>query len=124
MELRQLEYVVAVVDHGTFTRAAAAVHVAQPSLSQGIRALEAELGVELFHRVGRRALLAPAGAAFVGPARQTLRDAAIARGAADAGRGLRAGRPDIAPLPTPPRAPPAPGGGALPTPPPPVRGSG
>src|SRR4051812_44389259 len=100
MELRQLEYVVAVVDHGTFTRAAAAVHVAQPSLSQGIRALEAELGVELFHRVGRRAVLAPAGAAFVGPARQTLRDAAIARDAAAAVRGLRAGRLDIATLPT------------------------
>ena len=40
MDLRQLEYVVAVVDHGGFTRAAEAVFVAQPSLSQGIRSLE------------------------------------------------------------------------------------
>ena len=48
MDLRQLEYVLAVVDHGGFTRAAAALHVAQPSLSQGVRRLEAELGVTLF----------------------------------------------------------------------------
>ena len=53
MDLRQLEYVVAVVDHGGFTRAADALLVAQPSLSQGVRTLEAELGVPLFHRLGR-----------------------------------------------------------------------
>ena len=100
MELRQLEYVVAVVDHGTFTRAAEAVHVAQPTLSQGIRALEIELGVELFHRIGRRVVLADAGAAFVGPARQTLRDAAMAVEAVAAVRGLRGGRLVVATLPT------------------------
>lgn len=100
MELRQLAYVVAVVDHGTFTRAAVAEHVTQPSLSQGIRALEQELGVELFTRVGRRAVLSAAGAAFVGPARQTLRDAQVARQAALSVRGLEAGQLDIATLPT------------------------
>src|SRR3954464_4801838 len=103
VELRQLEYVVAVVDHGTFTRGAAAVHVAQPTLSQGIRALETELGVDLFHRVGRRAVLADAGAAFLGPARQALHDVAMARDSVAAGWGPRAGR-----LAT---APPAAGGG-------------
>src|SRR3954471_3780204 len=100
MELRQLEYVVAVVDHGTFTAAAAAVFVTQPSLSQGIRALETELGVDLFHRVGRRVVPSAAGEAFVHPARQTLRDAAVAREAAFAVRGLSAGRLSIATLPT------------------------
>ena len=53
MDLRQLSYVVAIVDHGGFTRAAEALHVAQPSLSQAIRALEKELGVALFDRIGR-----------------------------------------------------------------------
>src|SRR5213076_1112332 len=100
MDLRQLEYVVAVFDHGTFTRAAAAVHVTQPSLSQGIRALEAELGVDLFHRVGRRAVLSSAGEAFAEPARQALRDARTAREAAVAVKGLDAGRLEIATLPT------------------------
>jgi DNA-binding transcriptional LysR family regulator len=100
MELRQLEYVVAVVDHGTFRAAAAAVHVTQPSLSQGVRALERELGVDLFHRVGRRAVLSAAGAALVGPGRQALRDAATAAEAARSVLGLRSGRLDIATLPT------------------------
>lgn len=50
MDLRQLSYVLAIVDEGTFTGAARAMRVAQPSLSQAVRTLEAELGVELFHR--------------------------------------------------------------------------
>ena len=53
MDLRQLEYVVAVAEHGNFTRAAESVQVSQPSLSQAVRALEAELGVELFYRTTR-----------------------------------------------------------------------
>src|SRR5215471_18302290 len=100
MEVRQLEYVVGVVDEGGFTRAAETLHVTQPALSDGIRRLEAELGVDLFHRVGRRAVLSAAGEAFVGPARQALRDARSAREAAAAVRGLTAGRLEIATLPT------------------------
>jgi DNA-binding transcriptional LysR family regulator len=100
MDLRQAEYVVAVVDEGSFTRAAASIPVSQPSLSQGIRTLETELGVALFHRLGRKVVLTPAGEAFVGPARQLLRDAATAREAASSVAGLRSGRLDLVALPT------------------------
>src|SRR5689334_24063394 len=51
MERRQLEYFLAVVEHGGFTNAARAMYVAQPSLSHAIAALEAELGGALFHRL-------------------------------------------------------------------------
>src|SRR5579859_6894497 len=54
MELHQLRYLRAVLRSGSVTAAAAAEHVAQPSISKQIRALERELGVPLFHRVGRR----------------------------------------------------------------------
>ena len=100
MELRQLEYFLAVVDEGTFTGAAAAVHVTQPSLSQGIRTLERELGVALFVRAGRGAVLSSAGEVLVDPARQAVRDAATARAAVAAVRGLTGGRLDLATLPT------------------------
>lgn len=100
MELRQLEYVVAVDDHGGFTSGAAAVHVAQPSLSQAVRALEAELGVELFHRVGRGVVLTSAGEAFVGMARQVLRDVSGLRASVAAVAELVAGTLDIVALPT------------------------
>jgi LysR family transcriptional regulator, carnitine catabolism transcriptional activator len=100
MQLPQLEYVVSVVDHGSFTAAAEAVGVSQPSLSQGVRALEAELGVELFHRAGRRVRLSAAGQAFVGPARRALRDAATARAAVAEVVGLAAGRLDVVCLPS------------------------
>ncbi|MDX8030566.1 LysR family transcriptional regulator [Lentzea sp. BCCO 10_0856] len=47
MDIRQLRYFLAVVDHGSVNKAAAALHVAQPSLSQAIRALERDLGLDL-----------------------------------------------------------------------------
>ena len=80
MELHQLRYALAVVDHGTFTAAAEACFVAQPSLSHAIRTLERELGVELFARIGRRTALTAAGEAFVPPAREALRAARHAAG--------------------------------------------
>jgi DNA-binding transcriptional LysR family regulator len=52
MDVRRLRYFLAVVDHGSVNKAAAALHVAQPSLSQAIRALERDLGLDLFRRVG------------------------------------------------------------------------
>lgn len=100
MELRQIEYVVGVVDHGGFTRAAAALHVTQPALSEGVARLEAELGVTLFHRVGRTAVLAAAGEAFLEPARQLLRDRAVLTTSVAAVVGLVAGRLDLVALPT------------------------
>ncbi len=100
MDLRQAAYVVAVVDEGTFTAAAASIPVSQPALSQAIGALERELGTPLFHRIGRSVQLTPAGAAFVGPARRALREAEAARSAVVDVAGLATGRLDLVALPT------------------------
>jgi LysR family transcriptional regulator, carnitine catabolism transcriptional activator len=100
MDVRQIEYVVGVVEQGGFTRAAEALHVTQPALSEGVRRLEAELGLELFHRVGRRAVLSSAGKAFLEPARQVLRDLGVLRTSVAAVGGLTAGTLDVVALPT------------------------
>ena len=100
MDLRTFQYVLAVVDHGGFTNAARAMQVAQPSLSQAVRTLEAELGVELFHRTTRSVRLSAAGEAFVEPARRAVRDAATARAAVAEVVGLDAGHLDLVSLPT------------------------
>lgn len=98
MDVRQLEYFLAVVDHGGVNRAAAALHIAQPSLSQSIRSLERDLRTELFHRVGRGLVLAPAGEALVGPARQVLRDMEQAQEAVREVGDIQGGHVDIAGL--------------------------
>lgn len=98
MDLRQLEYFLAVVDSGGVTRAADQLRVAQPSLSQSVRKLERSLGVELFHRVGRGLVLAPAGEALVGPARAILRQVEYAENLVRDVGALRSGRIDIAAL--------------------------
>lgn len=72
MELHQLRYVLAVADTGNFTRAAEAVSVSQPSLSQQIAKLESELDHKLFHRLGRRAVATDAGAILIERARRIL----------------------------------------------------
>ncbi len=100
MDLRQAAYVVAVVDHGTFTAAAASIPVSQPALSQAIAALERELGTELFHRIGRQVTLTAAGEAFVEPARRMLRDADVARAVVQQVAGLTGGRLDVVVLPS------------------------
>ena len=74
MDIRQLKFFLAVVDHNGFSRAAQHLMVAQPSLSQAIATFERELGMPLFHRIGRGVVLSEAGAALVGPARVVLRD--------------------------------------------------
>lgn len=74
MNLRDLEYLVAVADHRHFGRAAEASHVSQPTLSTQLKKLERELGVELIERNPRRILLTDAGARIVEQARQVLRE--------------------------------------------------
>ncbi|HEX4359183.1 MAG TPA: LysR family transcriptional regulator [Pseudonocardia sp.] len=95
MERRQLEYFLALVEHGGFTNAARVLRVAQPSLSHAIAALETELGGLLFHRLPHGAVLTPAGAALVEPARQVARDLATATASVREVLGLSAGRLDI-----------------------------
>lgn len=90
----------AVVDTGGFHRAAEAVHVTQPSLSQAIASLEKDLGTALFHRIGRKVQLTSAGEALLAPARQVLRDHAVARAAVARVRGRYDGVLDIATTPT------------------------
>lgn len=75
MDLRQLRYVCQIADSGSVSAASGILHVAQPALSRQVRALELELGVQLFYRTGRGVAPTPAGLAFVGEARQLLRDA-------------------------------------------------
>src|SRR5256885_17185874 len=76
--LRQLEYFVAVVDEGSFTRAAEVLHVTQPGLSHQFQALERELGGPLLERLTRQVRLTPAGRAALPHSRASLPHAALA----------------------------------------------
>lgn len=100
MDLTDLELVAAVADYGGFTVAADAIGMSQPALSKRVARLEHELGVRLFHRVGRGVRLTPAGDAFLVPARQALHDVEVTRASVAAVAGLRSGELDIAALPT------------------------
>jgi DNA-binding transcriptional LysR family regulator len=88
MELRQLEYFAAVAEEANFTRAAARVHISQSGVSAQIRALETELGAELFDRSGRVARLTEAGRVALSYARVALDAAADLRQAIDEVKGL------------------------------------
>ncbi|GAA2806115.1 LysR substrate-binding domain-containing protein [Kitasatospora sp. CM 4170] len=92
MQLQQLRYFVAVAETRHFTRAAEAARVAQPSLSQQIRALERELGAELFHRTRGNIALTDAGDALLPLARRILADTESARLAVQETVQLRRGR--------------------------------
>jgi DNA-binding transcriptional LysR family regulator len=72
MTLQQLRYFLAAAEHGSFSAAAEALLMAQPSLSDQIRRLEAELGVPLFTRAGRRLVLTEAGRMLQPEAERTL----------------------------------------------------
>lgn len=91
MELRHLQYLVAVADEGSFTRAAERVHVAQPGVSAQIRQLERELGQQLLDRGARRVRLTAAGAAVLPYARAALAAVTAVRDAADELAGLLRG---------------------------------
>jgi LysR family transcriptional regulator, carnitine catabolism transcriptional activator len=100
MDLRRLTYFLAVVDHDGFTSAAKALFVSQPALSLAVRQLEEEVGTQLLYRLGRGVQPTPAGEAFIGPARQTLRDIETARVSAMAIAGLTTGSLALGSLPT------------------------
>jgi DNA-binding transcriptional LysR family regulator len=91
MELRQLEYFVAVAEERHFTRAAARMHVAQSGLSASIRSLERELGASLFLRNTRSVELTDEGYALLTEARHTLANVAAAKDAVAAVQGLLRG---------------------------------
>jgi LysR family transcriptional regulator, nitrogen assimilation regulatory protein len=81
MELRQLRYFVAIVDHGSLSRAAVVLHVAQPALTQQLRQLEEELGAQLLHRSAQGVVSTDAGKVFYDHAQAILKQVADARSA-------------------------------------------
>ena len=91
MEIRDLRYFVAVADEQSFTKAAAALGIAQPSLSQQIKKLEAELGIELFHRTKRSVRLTSPGRTMLPEARSLLSQAEVTREVARLAAGGRLG---------------------------------
>ncbi|MEV0598803.1 LysR family transcriptional regulator [Streptomyces sp. NPDC050315] len=100
MELRQLEYFLAVVECEGLNRAAQRLYVSQPTLSQAIQSLERELGVALFHRAARRNLvLTSAGTLLVPKARAILDGVVAARDAMSRARDLKAGSVAIGTMP-------------------------
>jgi LysR family hydrogen peroxide-inducible transcriptional activator len=100
MEIHQLRYFVAVADEGNFSRAAAKVRVAQPSLSQQIRKLEAEVGQPLFDRLPRSVVLTEAGRCLLEYARQILASIGDARRCVDELKGKIAGDVAVGAIPT------------------------
>jgi LysR family hydrogen peroxide-inducible transcriptional activator len=100
VELHQLRYFVAVADEGSFSRAAAKVRVAQPSLSQQIRKLEAEVGQPLFDRLPRSVVLTEAGRCFLDYARQIIASIGDARRCVDELKGVVAGKLAFGAIPT------------------------
>lgn len=96
LSLRQVEYLVAIVDTGSFTRAAELLHVTQPALSHQIGALERQVGGRLLERLPRAVRLTPMGRAMLPHARAALADVQRASTAARQASGLECGQLDIA----------------------------
>src|SRR3954469_20330610 len=96
MNIRQLTCFVAIVDEGSFTRAARAIGIAQPSLSQHIRMLEKELNGRLIERLPRGITLTPAGRTLLPEARAAVRAVERGRRGARAALALEAGELEIA----------------------------
>ncbi|MFM7625699.1 MAG: LysR family transcriptional regulator [Gammaproteobacteria bacterium] len=89
-ELRLLQYAQALAEHGSFSRAAKALDIAQPSLSRGIIELESRVGVPLFHRSRSGNELTDFGRVFLQHAEQVLRSAQELEREVDQARGLTA----------------------------------
>jgi LysR family hydrogen peroxide-inducible transcriptional activator len=100
MEIHQLRYFVAVAEEGSFSRAAAKVRVAQPSLSQQIRKLEGEIGQPLFDRLPRSVVLTEAGRCLLEYAQQILASIGDARRCVDELKGKIAGDVAVGAIPT------------------------
>jgi DNA-binding transcriptional LysR family regulator len=83
VDLRGLEAVLAVHEHGSFSDAAAALYLSQPALTRRVAQLEQELDTRLFVRAPRRVYLTDTGRALIEPARRALREAESIRGAID-----------------------------------------
>jgi DNA-binding transcriptional LysR family regulator len=92
MELRQLEYLIAVAEEANFTRAAERVHISQSGVSAQVRQLEQELGATLIDRSARAARLTEAGTAALPHARAALAAVSALRQAVDEVSGLVTGR--------------------------------
>ena len=92
MELRQLEYFIAIAEAGSFSRAAVRLSIAQPILSRQIKALEQELGAEFYYRTGRGIVLTEAGRLFEQHARGVLETTAGAKRAISALGSVPSGR--------------------------------
>ena len=91
MDLRQLEYFAAVARHRHFTRAAEELYVTQPALSQQVRRLEREIGLELLKRTSSGVELTPAGQELLTRAEAILADVGRARAAMDEHAGVTRG---------------------------------
>ena len=100
MLLRHIRYLLAVAEHRNFTRAAEALHVSQPTLSQQIKQLEENLGAPLLDRTGRRISLTDAGQAYVRYARLALQDLQAGTRAIHDVQDLRRGHLRLAMTPT------------------------
>ncbi|WP_203635177.1 transcriptional regulator CynR [Streptomyces sp. SID10815] len=99
-ELRHLRYLLAVAEHGSFTRAAEALRVSQPTLSQQVRQLERTVGAQLLDRTARRVRLTDAGETYAHHARRALRDLAAAQRAVRDVQDLTRGHLRLAVTPT------------------------
>lgn len=100
MLLRHIRYLLAVAKHRNFTRAAEALHVSQPTLSQQIRQLEDMLGTPLFDRSGRTVQLTDAGEAYIRYAQRALQDLEAGKRAIHDVRELNRGALRLAMTPT------------------------
>lgn len=81
MELRQLRYFVAIVDHGSLSSAARVLHIAQPALTQQIKQLEEELAAQLLHRSAQGVMATDAGKIFYEHAQAILKQVSDAKSA-------------------------------------------
>jgi DNA-binding transcriptional LysR family regulator len=102
MDLRQLQYVIAVAEELNFTRAAAKCHVVQSALSHQVARLEREVGVQLFERTSRSVRLTEAGAVLLPFARRALMEVEHAEAELDAMTGVVRGTLRLGIIPSPP----------------------